>query len=224
MFHSSHPVGSSRSKGIPVNLDTPSRRPGAVTRLVALGTIGLLAVLAGCGSDDAPDTANPATSTPATETTADPTAATTGDANAGEGGAPIDVPVEGAPCAPGEGVTVLVDFGALDDVVRIGCAPGGQADGFAALAAAGFTVGSEAGPGSTCTIDGLPTTGYPDCWYAGYWGYWKAPDFETEWDYSTVGSGEGPLPAGSVEGYVWTVGTEGEPPRLTIADLRQLAG
>ena len=55
---------------------------------------------------------------------------------------PTDPTITGEACRPGSGVTVVVDFTALDDSIRIGCAAGEQASGLAALAAAGFTVGS----------------------------------------------------------------------------------
>ncbi|NLA35201.1 MAG: hypothetical protein GX868_05875, partial [Actinobacteria bacterium] len=133
-----------------------SRQASRSTALVALASF---VALSGCGAE-----------TPAPNTPFIP--------------GPDGVEVVGQPCAEGTGVTVLVDFDALDDVIEIGCAPGAQANGLAALAAAGFSVGSEAGPGSVCTIDGLPTTGFPDCWYAGYWSYYKSPNYDTAWDYS----------------------------------------
>lgn len=160
---------------------------------LALGSLSIAALLAGCAPDPA--------------TTPQP-----------EGPAII-----GEPCAPGAGVTVVVDFGELNDLIAIGCAPGDQPDGFAALASAGFTVGSEAGPGSVCTIDGLPATAFPDCWYAGYWGYWKSPNYDTAWDFSMVGAGDGPISAGSIEGFAWTVGMEGGAPRVSVADLATAA-
>jgi hypothetical protein len=133
---------------------------------------------------------------------------------------PVDPVVTGEACQPSSGVTVVVDFTALDNTVKLGCAPGEQADGFAALAAAGFSVGSESGPGTTCTIDGLPTQGYPYCWTGGgYWGYWKSPNRTTAWDFSPVGATDGPIAEGSVEGWAWAPAFNGVAPRVSVADL-----
>lgn len=133
---------------------------------------------------------------------------------------PTGPTIVGEACQPTSGVTVVVDFTALDDTVKIGCAPGAQASGFAALAATGFSVGSESGAGTICTIDGLPTEGFPFCWLTGgYWGYWSAPDRATAWDFSPVGSGAGPIAEGSVLGWSWAPGFDGVAPRVSVADL-----
>ncbi|MHB1139976.1 MAG: hypothetical protein ACYC2O_13555 [Microthrixaceae bacterium] len=133
---------------------------------------------------------------------------------------PVDPVVTGEACQPSSGVTVVVDFTALDNTVKIGCAPGEQADGFAALAATGFTVGSESGVGTVCTLDGLPTEGSPFCWTeGGYWSYWKSPDRSTAWDFSPVGGGDGPIAQGSTEGWSWAPGFNGAAPRVSIAGL-----
>lgn len=147
---------------------------------------------------------NPPATTTTTTTTIDP-------------GGPTIV---GQACQPGTGVTVVVDFTELDDTVKVGCAPGTQASGLSALAAAGFTAGSESGPGTVCTIDSLPAQGFPFCWTTGgYWGYWKAPDRETPWDFSQVGATDGPLVQGSVEGWAWAPAFNGSAPRVSVADL-----
>lgn len=128
--------------------------------------------------------------------------------------------ITGEACRPSSGVTVVVDFTELDDTVRIGCAPGEQTDGLAALANAGFVSGSDSGPGTVCTIDGLPTEGYPFCWLTGgFWGYWKSPNRSTAWDFSMVGAGDGPIPVGSTEGWAWAPAFDGSAPRVSIADL-----
>ena len=48
-------------------------------------------------------------------------------------GAVPAVEIVGHACAPNTGVTVVVDFTALADLVEVGCALGAQDDGFAAL-------------------------------------------------------------------------------------------
>ena len=155
------------------------------------------------------------TTTESTTTTTESTTTTTSTVPE-----PVEPVVTGQACQPGSGVTVVVDFTALDNTVKIGCAPGEQADGLAALAASGFTVGDQAGPGAVCTIDGLPSEGYPFCWLTGgYWGYWKSPDRATAWDFSPVGVGDGPIAEGSVEGWSWAPSFDGVAPRVTVAQL-----
>ena len=133
---------------------------------------------------------------------------------------PQDPTVTGEACQPETGVTVVVDFTALDNTVKIGCASGEQTNGFAALAATGFSVGSESGPGTLCTIDGLPVEGHPFCWLTGgYWSYWKSPDRATSWGFSQVGAGDGPIAEGSVEGWSWAPAFDGVAPRVSVTDL-----
>lgn len=186
-------LGTSRTKAI------------LVTPLVALTLI-----VAAC----TPTTPGESTTTTeAPTTTVAPTTTTTVPE-------PVDPTVTGEACQPGVGVTVVVDFTALDNSVKIGCAPGAPANGFAALAATGFTIGDESGPGTVCTIDGLPTEGFPFCWLdGGYWGYWKSPNRDTAWDFSQVAGGNGPLVQGSVEGWSWAPGFNGVAPRVSVADL-----
>jgi hypothetical protein len=130
-----------------------------------------------------------------------PTASTASEVSAP--GVTADPTVRGAGCSPGEGVTVVVDFTALLDEIRVGCAPGAQPDGMAALAAAGFTVTSESGAGTVCRVDGLPTSGYPQCWLGGYWSYWHKNASDT-WAFRSTGpKGTGTLPVDTVEGWSW---------------------
>ncbi len=59
-------------------------------------------------------------------------------------------------------------------------------------------------PGSVCTLNGLPTEGYPYCWLTGgYWSYWAAPSQAGAWDFAPVGAGDGPLVEGTVIGFAW---------------------
>ena len=106
-------------------------------------------------------------------------------------------------CAPGEGVTVVVDFGSRGGV-QVGCAPGQQASGLDVLAAAGFSVGAGAGAGTVCTLDGVPAEGYPYCWTTGgFWSYWKKGSWGEAWAFSRAGATAGPIPVDSVEGWYW---------------------
>ncbi|NLA36624.1 MAG: hypothetical protein GX868_13210, partial [Actinobacteria bacterium] len=43
------------------------------------------------------------------------------------------------------------------------------------------------------------------------------------WDYSMVGAGDGPIAAGSLEGFIWTVGFDGNPPRISVETLAAAA-
>ncbi len=138
--------------------------------------------------------------------------------------------VVGAACPPGVGVTVVVDFvkaGVTDndpvtDRVEIGCADGPQTNGFAALANAGFTVGSGSGAGTLCTLDGLPAAGFPYCWYEGYWSYWRS-NGTLPFDFAQTGAGgTGVIPVDSVEGWSFTKITddwESFQPRIGVAEL-----
>ena len=152
------------------------------SRVVLPLLLGVAAVVAACAPTTPPTST---TTTTEVTTTTESTTTTTTTTTVPE---PVDPTVTGEACQPGSGVTVVVDFTALDNAVRIGCADGPQASGFAALAAAGFTRTDEPGPGTTCTIDGLPSEGYPFCWLTGgYWGYYSSPDRTTPWDFSMVG-------------------------------------
>ena len=113
--------------------------------------------------------------------------------------------ITGQACAVESGVTVVVDYTALNNSIVIACAAGPQASGFAALAAAGFTYTEvPTYPGAVCTINALPAQGFPFCWETGgYWGYYRSADRAGTWDYSPVGAAEGPLLEGSGEGWVW---------------------
>ena len=132
-------------------------------------------------------------------------------------------PVAGAACAPGAGVTVVVDYQGLGGV-EIGCAPGAQTDGFAALANAGFTINESGGPvaGTVCQIRSVPAAGHPSCWYSGFWAYWKS-DGAAPWGYSQTGASAGPLAVDRVEAWSWTspvpADYSGTLPRVGVADL-----
>ncbi len=120
--------------------------------------------------------------------------------------------VTGEACEVGEGVTVVVDFTDRPGGVVVGCAPGEQPSGFAALAAAGFTTGFEGGPNMLCTVNGQPTEGYPYCWTTGgFWSYWKKTRGGT-WGFSPVGGSAGPVAVDAVEGWSWAPGFKSNAP------------
>lgn len=134
-------------------------------------------------------------------------------------GGPVD-DISGA-CAPGTGVTVVVDFAGYqaegDPATLVGCAEGEQEDGFDALANAGFAINEDAegaSPGTVCTLNGVPLEGYPACWYDGYWSYWHGTPGEL-WEFSQMGAGGRTPEVGSVEGWRFVSLSEpGLPPVL----------
>ncbi len=134
---------------------------------------------------------------------------------------PTGPSITGQACVAGSGVTVVVDYTALNNSIKVACASGPQASGLAALAAAGFTQTEvPTYPGAVCTINNLPAQGFPFCWETGgYWGYYRSTDGAAAWDYSPVGAADGPLVEGSVEGWAWQPDFAGNVPRLAISDL-----
>lgn len=123
-------------------------------------------------------------------------------------------------CPDGSGVTVVVDFSEdLSDEIVVRCALGAQQSGIDALEAIGLSVNEnepDAFPGSVCTLDGLPTQGYPYCWSeGGFWGYWAADDQGSEWGFSPIGAGQGPLTEGGVIGFTWAQDFVSDGPRVT---------
>jgi hypothetical protein len=137
----------------------------------------------------------------------------------GGGGTPstTTVPATWAPgpCPGTSGVTVVVDFATLRDEVVVRCARGAQSSGLAALANAGFAPVGEPGVAPVCQLAGLPTQGFPFCWFTGgYWSYWTAPSRTASWQFATTGPGAGPLPQGSVQGWSWAPGFVSTAPRL----------
>lgn len=114
------------------------------------------------------------------------------------------------PCPDVNGVTVVVDFGALGGGVQVACAPGDPNSGFAALKGAGFSVdGASQAPGFVCRINGRPVPAVDPCvmpsppW--AYWSYWIA-DRGGTWCYSDAGMLGRDPPRGTVEGWVFVSG------------------
>jgi hypothetical protein len=134
--------------------------------------------------------------------------------------------VSGRPCAPGAGVTEVVDFASTrKNKVVLGCAVGAQANGMAALSHAGFsTVEVPSVPGgAVCQIDGRPVRGYPYCWTTGgYWAYWRS-NGSRRWASSQVGAGQtGRVAVGRVEGWRFTLFSEPFPspaPSVPVAAI-----
>ncbi len=122
-------------------------------------------------------------------------------------------------CAPDEGVNVVVDLRVVTDRLDVRCALGDQISGWAALANAGYPVGSVPGyPGAAlCQLDGLPAAGYPSCWYEGYWSYYHAPSSApgATWEYSSWGYNNRKPALNSVEGSRYVLlSSENAPPAV----------
>ncbi|GAA2698318.1 MULTISPECIES: hypothetical protein [Actinosynnema] len=114
----------------------------------------------------------------------------------------LPAPASAAAC---DGVTVVVDFGALGGV-RTGCAPGDPATGIAALNSAGFAHSYvPRQPGLVCQIAALPNpcNGAPA---SAYWSYWHAPAGGS-WTYSSSGAGAYNPAPGTVEGWAFGAGS-----------------
>ncbi|NLA35913.1 MAG: hypothetical protein GX868_09530 [Actinobacteria bacterium] len=151
------------------------------------------------------------------------------------GAQPAGVQPAGA-CTTGDGVTVVVDFGALaDDAqmrerVLVGCAHGPQTTGLAALTNAGFAwEGTTRFPSFVCRILAKPASA--DCYDAApvnaTWAYFTAVP-GGKWTYSSVGAAGGATAApGTVQGWAWSTGKNSPPsiapplvvPPTTLAPL-----
>lgn len=113
-------------------------------------------------------------------------------------------PTEGA-CAPGQGVTVVVDGSSAGGAVETRCAPGDPANGVQALAAAGFetVVQSFSFGDQVCLVDGV---GSPcEVFEGSFWGFFTA-DPEAEWVSSSVGASATDPAPGDVHGWRWGAG------------------
>lgn len=120
-------------------------------------------------------------------------------------------------CPTKNGVTVVVNFGRLGGGAEVRCAPGAQADGFAALQNAGFKI-RVMGAGFVCKINLKPsdeqclTTPPADA----YWSYWQGES--GSWVYSDLGAGYRTPAAGGIEGWAFTgeerVTPSSKPPKV----------
>jgi len=119
----------------------------------------------------------------------------------------------GRACPGSTGVTVVVDFNQLGGGIVVGCARGTPADGFEALAMAGFSVVQPTSmPGFTCRIDGQPGPDREACVNTppanAYWSYWNASAGGT-WKYSQAGPASRTPAPGTVEGWSWAQDSAG---------------
>jgi hypothetical protein len=113
-------------------------------------------------------------------------------------------------CAPGTGVTVVVDFGGLGGGVPIGCDPSGGGDAASqVIPRAGFALAYAAGQPFVCRVDGKPGTAQESCARTppadAYWGvFWS--DGDSGWVYSSQGVASLKVPEGGSIGLRWQDG------------------
>ena len=121
-------------------------------------------------------------------------------------------------CAPGTGVTVVVDYGPIGGGVVMACDPDGAGKSAAEVVTdAGFSlqyVSSQ--PGFVCRVNGQPGEADEDCGGTpppdAYWGlFWSDADPET-WAYSSEGAGSLDVPEGGSIGWRFQDGGDREVP------------
>ena len=108
-------------------------------------------------------------------------------------------------CAPGTGVTVVVDFGSLGGGIQQGCVPNGAGrKGSEVVPEAGFALKYVVNSGFVCRIDDKPAT--DPCQrtppVTAYWGLFSA-DGTGGWSYATVGLAALEVPEGGSIGFRW---------------------
>ncbi|NYT93473.1 hypothetical protein [Salinispora sp. H7-4] len=128
-------------------------------------------------------------------------------------------------CPDASGVTVVVDFNELGGGTVVRCAPGSQATGLAALKSAGFQITGTLrwGEGFICRIEGKPSAGAEKCVdtppASAYWSYWHAPN-GGNWTYSDKGVLNRTPPAGSFEGWSFSLNRPDDAPRPGVTPSR----
>ncbi|MER5781172.1 hypothetical protein ABT104_05505 [Streptomyces mobaraensis] len=129
-------------------------------------------------------------------------------------------------CPDGDGVTVVVDFQGLGGSTIVRCAPGGQSTGLTALKNAGFRIAGTLrwGESFVCRIESKPEPRRESCADTppadAYWSYWHAPN-DGRWTYSQWGVTNRTPPAGSFEGWSFSLGKEaGGAPAPRVAPRR----
>jgi len=115
--------------------------------------------------------------------------------------------VNEAACEDSSGVTVIIDFQELGRGITTRCVASPISSGFAVLTAAGINYQTATrSPGFLCKIAGMPSTDpciQPSPTTA-YWSYWLA-NRGGAWCYSSLGAGNILPPAGSVQGWSFSL-------------------
>ncbi len=114
-------------------------------------------------------------------------------------------------CAPGEGVTVVVDFGGLGGGTQVACVQDGAGQpSTVVVERAGFELdGVRSDPGFICAINRRPD---PNSSCArtppadAFWGLFWSNGSSARWSFSTVGAGSLDVPEGGSIGWRWQNG------------------
>ena len=109
-------------------------------------------------------------------------------------------------CAPGTGVTVVVDFGPLGGGAREGCDSSGAGDAASRVVPrAGFPLTYAAGQPFVCRISGLPDASREDCADTppadAYWAVFWSDGKRGTWTYASEGVTSLDVPAGGSIGF-----------------------
>jgi hypothetical protein len=120
-------------------------------------------------------------------------------------------------CPDAGGITVIVDFQELGGASIVRCAPGDQSTGLAALKNAGIPIAGTArwGESYICRVDGKPGPDTEPCITtppaSAHWSYWYATDGGS-WKISEAGVTARKPPAGSFEGWSFSLNKSSDPP------------
>ena len=120
-------------------------------------------------------------------------------------------------CAPGTGVTVVVDYGPLGGGTEIGCDPNGAGDPASRVVpAAGFPLTYSSGEPFVCRIKGLPGPADESCGRTpppdAYWGLFWSDGESGDWSYASVGVTGLEVPEGGSVGWRFQDGGDRENP------------
>ena len=121
-------------------------------------------------------------------------------------------------CAPGSGVTVVVDFGPLGGGTPIGCDPDGAGQPASQVVPrAGFSLDYVTNePGFVCSVQRKPNPS-SSCGRTppanAYWGLFWSDGSSSTWNYSSTGVGGLKVPAGGSIGWRWQNGGPRDLPR-----------
>jgi len=127
-------------------------------------------------------------------------------------------PVHAAGACTTQGVTVVVDFGALGGGVQRDCAS--SAGKAAALfAAAGHSLGRvQSQPSAVCSVDSKPAKPCPQMPPANaYWGLFWTDGSTAKWTYASLGVDSLSVPAGGSVGFAWQSAAGTRAPAVSAA-------
>lgn len=131
-------------------------------------------------------------------------------------------PAAAALCSGGDGVGVVVSYGALGGGTRTGCGSGDTAA--AATTSAGFALEYAARqPGFVCRVTGVPQS--DPCVHTSptdaYWGLFWTDGTSGTWHYATLGAGALKVPAGGAVGWAWQDGGDRDYPAVAAPVAQQ---